>query len=205
MAAHEWGISEYGALGYLVGKIAGNRIPLFRGIRGNRDSLKALGAAMAATGAVALFHVEDITPESRLPFFRDAISDRKLEAITIPTSDVLSVYSDIEVNAVAIGCPHLSEDELRRVAELLAGKMVKMDFFVFTSKEMIEEHHDLAAAIEKSGAHVYADTCMVVSPATDRLGSVMTNSGKAFSYLPTMCGVLPRLGTLEACVRVATE
>jgi predicted aconitase subunit 1 (EC 4.2.1.3) len=46
---------------------------------------------------------------------------------------------------------------------------------------------------------------MVVSPATDKLGSVMTNSGKAFSYLPAMCGVVPRLGTIEDCVRVATE
>ena len=58
--------SWYGALGYIAGKRAGNRIPYFRGIRPDRDQLKALGAAMAASRAVALFHVESITPDSRV-------------------------------------------------------------------------------------------------------------------------------------------
>jgi hypothetical protein len=204
-ATKAWGPAEYGALGYLAGKVVGNRIPFFRGIRGNRDRLKALGAAMAATGAVALFHVEDITPEARVPFFKNSFSVEAKESITISVSDVAAVFSDSEVNAVAIGCPHLSEDELRIVAGLLSGKKVKKEFFVFTSREMIDEHEDLVGEIEASGAYVYADTCMVVSPATDRLGSVMTNSGKALSYLPAMCGVVPRLGTIEECVRVATE
>ena len=51
-----WGIAEYGALGYHAGKLVGNRIPYYRGIRPGPDQLKALGAAMAATGAVALYH-----------------------------------------------------------------------------------------------------------------------------------------------------
>ncbi|MCJ7742041.1 MAG: aconitase X catalytic domain-containing protein, partial [Methanoregula sp.] len=48
------GIARYGALGYHAGKLVGNKIPYFRGITPNHDQLKALGAAMAATGAVAL-------------------------------------------------------------------------------------------------------------------------------------------------------
>ena len=59
-------IAHYGALGYYAGKLVGNRIPLFRGIRPGRDELKALGAAMAATGAVGLFHVDAVTPDSRI-------------------------------------------------------------------------------------------------------------------------------------------
>lgn len=203
-AAKEWGIAEYGALGYLAGKEAGNRIPYFRGIRGNRDRLKALGAAMAATGAVALFHVEGITPETRVPFLKQSLS-ADTETISLSVADVHEVFSETEVNAIAVGCPHLSEDELKSLAALLSGKKVKKEFFVFVSEEMMKEHRDLVMTIDKSGARVYADTCMVVSPATDRLGSVMTNSGKAFTYLPAMCGVVPRLGTIEECVRVATE
>ncbi len=38
---------------------------IFRGITPNPDQLKALGAAMAATGAVALYHVNDVTPEAK--------------------------------------------------------------------------------------------------------------------------------------------
>jgi len=59
--------ADFGALGYVVGKQVKNRIPYFRGINdADSDQLKALGAAMAASGAVALYHIEDLTPESRL-------------------------------------------------------------------------------------------------------------------------------------------
>ena len=61
----DWGIARYGALGYHTGKLVGNKIPYFRGITPNPDQLKALGAAMAATGAVALYHVKDVTPEAK--------------------------------------------------------------------------------------------------------------------------------------------
>ncbi len=61
----KWTIADYGALGYHAGKLVGNRIPYFRGITPGADSLKAIGAAMAATGAVALYHVEGVTPEAQ--------------------------------------------------------------------------------------------------------------------------------------------
>ena len=44
---------------------------------------------------------------------------------------------------------------------------------------------------------------MIVSPLFEKRGCVMTNSGKAFTYLPGMCDTVPRLGSLEDCVRVA--
>src|SRR5512136_1814439 len=59
-----WTVADYGALGFHAGKLVGNRIPYFTGIRPERDHLKALGAAMAATGAVALYHVDGVTPEA---------------------------------------------------------------------------------------------------------------------------------------------
>ena len=62
--------SDYGALGYVAGKIIGSRVPIFR-LKDvpEKDELKALGAAMAASGAVALYHVEGVTPEAcRLGF-----------------------------------------------------------------------------------------------------------------------------------------
>jgi len=46
---------------------------------------------------------------------------------------------------------------------------------------------------------------MVVSPVMDQYGSVMVNSGKALAYVPNMCGGKARIGTLEDCIRVATE
>jgi len=192
--------AEYGALGYVAGKIVGNRIPLFTGIRPPRDHLKALGAAMAATGAVALFHVDRITPEARLPTFKRDVA----ETVEIRMDEVREVFSAVDVDAIAVGCPHLSPAELGHLAGLLAGKKVNKPFFVFAARGVIAENRDAVATIEKSGARVYADTCVVVSPALDRYDAIMVNSGKALAYVPTMCGAVARIGTMEECVAVAT-
>jgi hypothetical protein len=191
----------YGALGYLAGKLAGNRIPFFSGIRPRRDQLKALGAAMAASGAVALYHVDGITPEARI--FSYEVGN--LEQVTVTDGEVAALWSDTPVDAVALGCPHCSHGELSVIASLLAGKRVKIPVYIFAARKVIEESRQVVAAIEKSGARVYADTCMVVSPVMEQYGTIMVNSGKAFSYVPDMCGAAVRIGTTPECIRVATE
>ena len=194
-------IAHHGALGYLAGKRVGNRIPYFRNIRPNADGLKALGAAMAATGAVALYHVERVTPEaSRLHFDTSG-----LEMIRIDMREIEEVFSQVAVDAVAVGCPHCSPDELTTTALLLSGKKVKIPFYVFAAQVVIDANRDTVASIEKSGARVYADTCMVVSPVMERYPAIMVNSGKALAYVPDMCGAVVRMGTLEECVAVATS
>src|SRR5207237_6259211 len=57
--------SFYPVLGYVVGQIAGDRIPVIDGLRHTpaEDQLKAFGAAAASSGAVALFHLVGVTPE----------------------------------------------------------------------------------------------------------------------------------------------
>ena len=189
-----------GALGYLAGKRIGNRIPYFRTIRPDADGLKALGAAMAATGAVALYHVERVTPEaSRIRFDTSG-----LETIRIDMREIEEVFSQVAVDAVAVGCPHCSPAELKATALLLSGKKVKIPFYVFAARAVIDANRDTVAAIEKSGARVYADTCMVVSPVMERYPAIMVNSGKALAYVPDMCGAVVRMGTLDECVAVAT-
>lgn len=190
----------FGALGYHAGKLVGGRIPFFEGISPHRDNLKALGAAMAASGAVALFHVAGITPEARIFSFRTD----DLEVITIEEKEIETIMKEIPVEAVALGCPHCSPLELGTIACLLKGKVTKIPCFVFAARGVIERHRGDVAVIEASGARVFADTCMVVSPAMERFRAIMVNSGKAFSYVPDMCGAAVRLGTTEECIRVAT-
>lgn len=202
-AAKSWTQAEYGALGIIAGAISGNKIPLFKGIRPKADMLKSMGAAMAASGAVALFHVEDITPEARFPFFKKHFAEDEREVITIENEEIKELFSELEPEAVAVGCPHLSRDELQELADLLDGRTVKMPFYVFAAAEMKSSCADAVSRIQKSGARVIPDTCMIVSPLFEKRGCVMTNSGKAFTYLPGMCDTVPRLGSLEDCVRVA--
>lgn len=56
----------YPVLGTLMGKLAGDRIPVIEGLQvtPNEDQLKSLGAAGASSGAVALFHIVGLTPEA---------------------------------------------------------------------------------------------------------------------------------------------
>lgn len=56
----------YSVLGLLLGRLAGQRIPVIDGLEAvpAEDQLKALGAAAASSGAVALFHIVGVTPEA---------------------------------------------------------------------------------------------------------------------------------------------
>jgi predicted aconitase len=201
IATRDWTVADYGALGYHAGKLVGNRIPYFTGIRPERDQLKALGAAMAATGAVALYHVEDVTPEA--PENRSRISG--LEKIPVERREIAALFREIPVEAVALGCPHCSPEELGTLTRLLAGKRVIRPLYVFASQGVIDANRAVVDTIEKSGAKVYADTCMVVSPVMEQYAGIMVNSGKALAYVPDMCGAVSRIGTTEDCVKVATE
>ncbi len=54
------------AVGLIIGKKSGERIPVIDGLPAPRDEdqLKALGASAAASGAVGLFHIVGVTPEA---------------------------------------------------------------------------------------------------------------------------------------------
>ncbi len=196
--------SDYGALGYIAGKLVGSKVPIFHlKDTPEADELKALGAAMAASGAVALYHVNRVTPEAcRLDFEEPA------EKITIERDQIDEVYESRkkackEPDLITIGCPHCSAAELKMAAELLKGKKVSKEFWIFTSRELANRCKEYVKVIEKSGARVVCDTCMVVSPATNRYSCVMVNSGKAFAYVPGMCGAEAVYGNMEACVKEA--
>ena len=56
----------FAVLGHLVGKLAGERIPVIDGVAVSpaEDQLKAFAAAAASSGRVALFHMVGVTPEA---------------------------------------------------------------------------------------------------------------------------------------------
>lgn len=197
----EWSIARYGALGYHAGKLVGNKIPYFRGITPDPDQMKALGAAMAATGAVALYHIEKVTPEAKKIRYNLA----GLEVISVEPAEIDRIFTETPVDAVALGCPHCSAGELIRIAGLLRGKTVMRPLYVFAAQGIIDKNLETVKSIERSGARVFADTCMVVSPVMERYSSIMVNSGKALAYVPDMCGAVARIGSVEECIAVATS
>ena len=222
--------TDFGALGHIVGKKVGSGIPLFIFERSHgmvdanahtdtapiRDGLKALGAAMAASGAVALYYVQDVTPDSHkydseMPSDNITVTLDDMHAVRrvaniINNDGVIEEIDDADADAidiVAIGCPHCSVDELLRLARLLSGKSVVMTTWIFTSRKIYNTHPELVSAIESSGAKVICDTCMVVSPGSSGFKRMLVNSGKAYNYVPSMCKIAASYASMEDCVKVA--
>lgn len=198
--------ADFGALGSFVGKIVKNKIPYFTGIKNtNTDQLKALGAAMAASGAVALYHVENLTPEAHL------MDIKGLEKIDVGEKELKETYSQLNTgenpDIVILGCPHASLREISELAEKLKGKKLKKPLWVCTSRVMKEcaNRMGYTEIIEKAGGKIVADTCMVVSP-IEKMGYNTTgvNSGKAANYLPGFCKQNVVFNNIDELIKVIT-
>jgi predicted aconitase len=201
--------ADAGALGYLVGRQVGTGVPLFRFRDGGlvASTLRQLGAAMASSGAVALYHVEGVTPEARA---ENVIAP---DAQTVVVDDLRPGYAALdgaspEVDVVSLGCPHASLAELEAIAERLDGRQVRTALWITTSRAIRELAQESGAVprIEKAGGKVVADTCMVVAP-VDELGfrTLATNSGKMALYAPSHGGLSTRFGSMEKCLEAAVS
>ncbi len=168
----------YSALGALVGEAVGDGIPLIHGPRPGEGEMKAMGAAMAAWGAVSMFHVSGVTPEAGRA--GDPVEVLELEHGDI--EDFIESHMG-EAEYVALGCPHLSASELREIRESLRAGRIKVRLVLFTSRTVRDSNRGLVEELEALGARVYVDTCMVVSPITGKLGPPGLRSGKALFYL----------------------
>ncbi len=181
--------ADFGALGYHVGKIVKDKIPYFTGItNADTDQLKALGAAMAASGAVALYHVEGLTPEA------DLVKNEGLEKITVTKKNLDDTFDKLNEGTtpdiVILGCPHASLREIAVLAGKIKGKHLRKPIWICTSRMMKEaaDRMGFSQTIEAAGGHVVADTCMVVSPIEDMgYKQIGVDSGKAANYLPGFC------------------
>ena len=199
--------ADLGALGYQVGRRVRNGVPYFRFQDADPDSweLKALAAAMAASGAVGLFHIEGVTREAK---GWNMLSDN---ARTQVVDDLTDGYQALngsagDIDLVSLGCPHASLQELEVIADALAGRRVKTALWITTARATRDraEGSGIVARIEAAGGKVVADTCMVVAPVAD-LGfhSLATNSAKMAFYAPAHSGLSVRFGRLDQCLESA--
>lgn len=197
---------ELGALGYLVGLHYGDAVPYFRGLRGSLEGLKALGSAMASSGAVALYHVEGLTPEAGK--FRKELGGAERLRISggeLRQASERFTPSD-RYDCIFIGCPHCSLEKLKLVAGVLEGRKVKGRLWLCTSRHVYAEawRLGLVKVLEEAGALILRDTCMVVAPLRELgINTVLTDSFKAAHYLSMGFEAYP--ARLEDCLRKALE
>jgi predicted aconitase len=162
---------------------------------------------MAASGAVALYHIEGITPEAKA---HTVLAD---DAVPVIVEDLDEGYEALDgtaqkIDLVWIGCPHASLRELTQVAALLGGRPTRAKLWITTARAVLSEAkiRGLVETIERSGGQVVADACLIGAPVQEMgLSTVATNSAKAAFYLHGHHHLEVRFGPLHRCVEAAVK
>ncbi|TPK18699.1 DUF521 domain-containing protein [Mesorhizobium sp. B2-5-9] len=208
--------SLFVGVGLIIGQASGDRIPVIVGLPQPRDEdqLKALGAAAATTGAVALFHAVGITPEAGT--LDEAFHGQAPEAtIRITRADIGQALARLSrlpdgtpLAAVSLGTPHFSHAEWMRLLPLLRAVAPDrgIPIYVNTGRATLTrlQEEGALAGMEVFGLVPVADTCTYVTSILERLdGVVMTNSGKWAHYAPGNIGVTVAFAEMKDCIRSA--
>ena len=203
-------------LGYLIGTVSPDAIPLVEGVAQHlpdTDALKAFGAAFATTSAAPMFHIAEVTPEAQSP---DAFAALDLPTIALTHDDLQRAWRELNgadagpVQLVSLGNPHFSATELAALAALCRGRTrhANVPLVVTCGRaEMAKaEAAGDVALLTDFGVTLVNDTCwcMVTEPIIPVDAEViMTNSGKYAHYGPGLTGRTLRFGSLAACVEAA--
>jgi predicted aconitase len=202
-------------LGVIVGRLAGGQIPALVGLPTGlaEDRLKALGAAAASSGSVALLHVVGSTPEA--PTLEEALGGREPDSEhRVSMTGLRDVRRELggeaggPLAAVSLGTPHASAAELAAVADRLGGRRVDpgIEMVVSTGRDLLTaaEASGVAGRLTEAGVELLVDSCSYISPVLRQpSGPVMTNSGKWAYYAPGNIGASVVLGSLTECVESA--
>ena len=203
----------YPVLGTWLGLTVGREIAVIDGLPASvtRDQLKALGAAAASTGAVALFHVTGVTPEAAT--LADATGGREVRHLRLEPDALARALRRLStapegdrLDAIAVGSPHFSMEESAELARLLKGRTCTVPFYVCTARDTFTEMRraGIADTLRDARVEVVVDTCVVVTPILPAVGGVlMTNSGKFAHYGPSNTGYEVVYGSLEDCAESA--
>ncbi len=203
---------DYSALGFLVGEAVGSEVPVFDRLGSpSWTSLLALGAALATSGSVTLYHAPPHTAEAPTveAAFRGAeprevieITDRDLDAVAARLTDL---SPGDPVDFVTLGCPHYGLEQLRLLSAWFRERKARVAehvrFWVCTNRAVrrAAEWEGILGPIEDAGAVVVADSCPVEShmrlstcreyglPAPN-VAAMATDSAKMARYVRDLIG-----------------
>ena len=208
-------LSDWGALGGIVGRIAGDywQVPALTGIDHvpSSDEMKHFGAALASYGSVALFHMAGITPEAMRI---EDVAAAGLPKHGVGESDVRAFQKHYRaaigaVDLVVFSAPQLSLMEMQTLAAMLDGRRAGVPLFAVTSPQVKADadRMGLTARIEAAGGTVLSGMCFYQSYAREMAEAngwrrLATNSAKLTNILGGY-GYQPALLSMEACVAAA--
>lgn len=211
-------LSDWGALGGLVGRHAGSywQVPVINGIVGSptSDEMKHFGAALASYGSVPMFHMVGVTPEA--PDRKSCFDGPIPEAIRLGAKDLDAFYDGFgrhpeRVDVVVFAAPQLSVIEMQQLADRIEGRHVHNDtaLLVATSPEnkSAADRMGLTQTLEDAGAVVMKGVCFYQMHARE-MGQangwtrLMTNSAKLANIISGY-GYQPVLANMDACLDAA--
>ena len=204
-------LNEWGALGGVIGRLAGNywSVPVIEGIdrAPSSDELKHFGASMASFGSIAMFHMLGVTPEARrLP----DVAGASIPQFRVGRDDAValagSYRSDDPIDVVVFSAPQLSLIELKALADLCDGRRFVVPVLAVTSPQVKPDadRMGLTARIEGAGGSVLSGMCFYQSYAREIAEAngwkrLATNSAKMVNILGGY-GYQPMLASMEDCV-----
>ena len=210
--------ATWSAVGYALGTLVPDGIPVLEGLPRDAtgDQLKALCAAVATSGNVALIHVVGVTPEAatREQAFAGRPPARVME---LDARDLEQAYAALStanpgpVDLVNIGCPHASFTEVERIVDLLGGRPVadSVQFWLKTNRAVVQrlERTPLLAALQGAGVTLLTDACIMAGHYYRYwpLRRVVTNSAKYAHYAPTGMQVETLFRSTAECVQAAVS
>jgi len=209
-------VMDWGMLGYYVGDVVQERIPVVTGTSGRPDivRLKHFGAAASSSGGVEMYHIVGVTPEA------DSIEvafgpKRPLETFRYGKDERRCVYDRLNANAsdpnvdfVMLGCPHAAIEQLHEAARLLEGKKVSANcnLWIFTSRAVKSQAYEagIVKTLSDAGAVLLTDTCSAFAQALPPGTKVAAlDSAKQVHYLPAILRVQAWFGSTADCINAA--
>jgi hypothetical protein len=203
--------TDWGALGYFAGKLAGLGLPVFNGVRRpSQDEAKQLCAALATSGGVTMCHIAGVTPEAptlEAAFHGEVPADfvNFTEAALRQTYRSLRNQTGDEIDAVILGCPHASIREIAEIASLLKNNRVAagVRLWVDTARgtKANADAMGYTKIIEEAGGRILCDTC----PTNMRIPArrIVTHGFKQAHYARNMIGAEVIVAPTEACIQAA--
>jgi predicted aconitase len=207
----------YQLLGLFIGSRAQSAVPVLTGIPTNAsdDELRALGAAAASSGNLAMFHAVGLTPEA--PDLETALGGQEAgQTLEVKDDDLDTIASRYgaepgsTISAICLGTPHFSYREFELLLQALQrqqGNCV-IPVYVTTSRYIRRELESklLLADLLTRGVQVITDSCSYYGRVVpDLRGTVMTNSAKWAYYSTGNLGISSCLASLSDCVATATS
>ncbi len=219
---------DYSALGFHVGGLVGSQVPVFDQLgTPTQEHLIALGAALATSGSVTLFHAPPHTAEARS--IEEAFAGRPpQETHSVTRAELEAVFERLTtiapggpVDFVTLGCPHYSLAQLRWVANWFRTRQARVHpdvrLWVCTNRmtRRAAEWEGIVETIVSAGGRVVCDTCPVESHMristckelglpTPQIQALVTDSCKMARYVGDLIGCRTALRSRAECLQAAT-